>query len=105
MMIAHFIDPQYFHGYLPIAQLIYDPAETEKNLAHLFNRVKNVPVDRSAYLELVAYFTDPPSRQSLDTVRAKSVRDRAFTNLYRDLFGIYAQYISKSGLRLVSAQN
>lgn len=86
MIIASYVPNSLSHGDIGISRMLYDPKKTERNIKELEIRLKEVPIDRGAQQELIAYYTkEIPSKRTVETLRIKSERNPGLVSVYEEV--------------------
>jgi hypothetical protein len=104
MFLTDFIDPRYFRATDPVPKLIYDRIIIEKHLSELFHRLTKVPEDRRVIFELLYYYTDPPTINTLRYLQKNSQSEKGYSVFLHEFFDIYLNNIQNNGKKYVSSK-
>lgn len=90
MIIASYVPYSLSHGDIGISRMLFDPKKTERNMRELEKRLKEVPIDRLAQQELIAYYTrETPSKKIVEGLRLKSEKNLGLMPVYEEVRSYY----------------
>lgn len=96
MVIASYVPYSLMHGDIGISRMLFDPKKTERNMEALEQRLKQVPFDRVAQQELIAYYTSSvPSKKTVDALRIKSEKNPGLIPVYEEVKNYYNEKVKK----------
>jgi len=90
MIIASYVPYSLTHGDIGIARMLYDAAETEKNMKSLEERLRKIPIDRRVQNELIAYYTrEIPTKETIELLTKKSEEIPGYIYIYGEVLNVY----------------
>ena len=96
MLIANYVPYSLSHGDIGISRMLYDPKKTERNMQELETRLKEVPLDRGAQQELIAYYTkEIPSKRTVEALRIKSEKNLGLVSVYEEVRNYFNEKAKK----------
>lgn len=96
MIIASYVPYSLSHGDIGISRMLFDPKKTERSMKELERRLKQVPIDRLAQQELIAYYTkEIPSKRTVEILRVKSEKNPGLVAVYEEVRSYYNEKIKK----------
>lgn len=92
MILSSYLPKDLMFGYLPISQMLFKRAETERRLKFLEGNLRKNPVDNLTEVELLAYYTPIiPDNKSVEIIRQKVKENPDYTMIYNLAFKDYLQ--------------
>jgi 4-amino-4-deoxy-L-arabinose transferase-like glycosyltransferase len=84
MLLASYLNKAFLYGYQPVARMLWSPKKTEKNLAALEERLKQVPEDDRIQNELLAFYTfSKLTPETLVILEQKAVQISGYEMIYK----------------------